>query len=292
MEVTYFTASGTALPSPLPNPFLTNSQTITAVVSNPLNTSCPASTSLTFTVHPLPQLAPDTTEILCKDTQILISAGLQSGNPQSFTYQWSLNNTSISGATRPSLIVSQIGEYSVTVTSQFGCSQTRTIIVLPSEPATIEAIQIVDLVDNNSVTIQVSGTGDYIYSLTSIDGPYQVSNVFTNITPGIYTVYIKDVNECGIVSKDISVLGIPKFFTPNGDGYNDTWNIIGVSEQFNQNTLLYIYDRYGKLVKQLTALSSGWDGIYNGQPLPSTDYWYVIELEDGRVAKGHFSLKR
>jgi gliding motility-associated-like protein len=292
MEIAYFTSSGAALPSPLPNPFFTNSQTITAVVTNPLNTSCPASTSITFTVHPLPQLAPDATEILCKDTQLLISAGLQSGNPQSFTYQWSLNDTSISGATRPSLLVNQIGVYAVTVTSQFGCSQTRTIIVLPSEPATIEAIQIVDLVDNNSVTIQVSGTGDYIYSLTSIDGPYQASNVFTNITPGIYTVYIKDVNECGIVSKDISVLGIPKFFTPNGDGYNDTWNIIGVSAQFNQNTLLYIYDRYGKLVKQLTALSSGWDGIYNGQPLPSTDYWYVIELEDGRVARGHFSLKR
>lgn len=292
MEVTYFTASGAALPSPLPNPFLTNSQTITAVVTNPLNTSCPASTSLTFTVHPLPQLAPDTTEILCKDTQIVISAGLQSGNPQSFTYQWSLNGTAISSAIRPSILVSEIGTYTVVVTSPFGCTQIRTINVLPSEPATIEAIQIVDLVDNNSVTIQVSGTGDYIYSLTSIDGPYQVSNVFTNITPGIYTVYIKDVNECGIVNKDISVLGIPKFFTPNGDGYNDTWNIIGVSEQFNQNTLLYIYDRYGKLVKQLTALSSGWDGIYNGKPLPSTDYWYVIELEDGRVAKGHFSLKR
>ncbi|WP_188362623.1 T9SS type B sorting domain-containing protein [Flavobacterium orientale] len=292
MDVSYFDSSGQPLSSPLPNPFITNTQTITAVVTNPLNTNCPASTPITFTVHPLPQLAPDTTIRLCKDTQTTINAGLLSGNPQSFTYQWFYNTSPITGGTRPTLNITENGIYTIIVTSPFGCIQERNIIVLPSEPAIIEEIQIIDLVDINSVTILVSGTGDYVYSLTSIDGPYQESNVFTNVAPGIYTVFIKDINDCGIVTRVISVLGIPKFFTPNGDGYNDTWNIKGVSDQFNKNSILYIYDRYGKLVKQLTALSSGWDGIYNGQPLPSTDYWYVIELEDGRIAKGHFSLKR
>lgn len=94
------------------------------------------------------------------------------------------------------------------------------------------------------------------------------------------------------MSQTIAVIGIPKFFTPNGDGQNDYWNVKGVSVNFNANSTIYIYDRYGKLLKQITASSQGWDGTFTGQPLPSDDYWYTIKLDDGREAKGHFSLKR
>lgn len=94
------------------------------------------------------------------------------------------------------------------------------------------------------------------------------------------------------MSQTIAVIGIPKFFTPNGDGQNDYWNVKGVSVNFNANSTIYIYDRYGKLLKQITASSQGWDGTFTGQPLLSDDYWYTIQLDDGREAKGHFSLKR
>ncbi len=292
MEVTYFDSLGQALASPLPNPFFTNSQSITAYVTNPLNTSCPASSIISFTVNPLPQIAETLTLRLCKETSMQINAGLQSGNLVDFTYQWYFNNTLLVGATSPVLDINEMGDYSVLVTSPFGCTQVGKTTVEPAEPATITAIDVVDLVDNNSITVSVTGTGDYVYSIDSIDGPYQDSNVFMNVLPEIYTVYIKDTNGCGIVSKAVSVLGVPKFFTPNGDGYNDTWTIQGVNEQFNKNSILYIYDRYGKLLKQLSVLSAGWDGTLNSQPLPASDYWYVLELEDGRVAKGHFSLKR
>lgn len=293
MTVTYFNQNGTALPSPLPNPFFTQTQNVTAVVTNPLNTNCTDSSVLNFIVRPLPNLLPDTEAIICEGVQsIVINAGIAQGSSQNFTYQWYKNQSLITGATNVNLPVSEEGTYEVVVTNIFGCEKTRTIEVIYSEPATIEDIIIQDLVDNNSVTINVSGEGDYVYSIVSENGPYQESPIFTDIKPGIYTVYVKDVNECGITSQVISVLGAPKFFTPNGDSYNDTWTIIGITPAFYKNSKVNIFDRYGKLLIQITPVNGGWNGEYNGRPMPSSDYWYVLELEGGRVAKGHFSLKR
>ena len=93
-------------------------------------------------------------------------------------------------------------------------------------------------------------------------------------------------------SKTISVLGVPQYFTPNGDGYNDTWNIKGANDKFYSNSIIRIYDRYGKFIKQISPIGNGWDGTYNGQLAPADDYWYNINFDDGRNAKGHFSLKR
>jgi hypothetical protein len=59
------------------------------------------------------------------------------------------------------------------------------------------------------------------------NGPFQLSNFFDNVAAGIHEVYINDSNGCGTISKTIAVLGLPKFFYPNGDGYNDYWNLKG-----------------------------------------------------------------
>jgi gliding motility-associated-like protein len=58
------------------------------------------------------------------------------------------------------------------------------------------------------------------------------------------------------------------------------------------DTTLYIFDRFGKLIKQINAAGKGWDGTYNGQPLPADDYWYILSADDGTTTKGHFALKR
>ncbi|HZW62131.1 MAG TPA: T9SS type B sorting domain-containing protein, partial [Flavobacteriaceae bacterium] len=63
---------------------------------------------------------------------------------------------------------------------------------------------------------------------------------------------------------------------------------------------IYIFDRYGKLLKQLSPTGSGWDGMYNGEPLPSSDYWFTVEYyEPGQGSesgtkefRSHFTLKR
>ncbi|MFO7744553.1 MAG: T9SS type B sorting domain-containing protein [Psychroflexus sp.] len=83
-----------------------------------------------------------------------------------------------------------------------------------------------------------------------------------------------------------------KFFTPNGDGINDVWEISGLLDNNQEEILLQIYNRYGKLLKTFTNNENGWDGTYNGRDLPSDDYWYRIRLTDGTIETGNFTLKR
>lgn len=294
MTVNYYDENGIALQSPLPNPFTTDTQTITVEVINPINTSCKAILSIPFIVKPTPRINTIGTELVCSNNPNFIKtidAGLDNiSTINDFTYQWFLDGNILTGETNYALTVNIEGSYTVVVTNAQNCSKTRTITVTASNIATIENISITDLSDNNSVIVNVSGSGDYEYS---IDGEnYQTSNVFYNLESGTYTIYVKDNNGCGIVKDDISLLGIPNYFTPNGDGYNDYWNIKGVSTTYNTKTTIHIFDRYGKLLKQISPLSKGWDGTYNGKSMSSSDYWYVINLEDGRTFKGHFSLKR
>jgi len=116
--------------------------------------------------------------------------------------------------------------------------------------------------------------------------------LFENVPPGLVTIYVNDKNGCGITDDLISVVGYPKFFTPNSDGFNDTWQLIGVDSQFQTSSSIAIFDRFGKQVATIDSNSTGWDGTYNRQILPASDYWFKAILEDGREFKGHFALKR
>ena len=195
--------------------------------------------------------------------------------------------------TAPTLQVNAEGTYTVEVKNSYGCSRIRTIKVTASDIAHIESIDIVDLTDINTVTVNVTGKGEYEFSIDDPNGFWQDSNFFNNVPAGIHDVYVKDKNGCGVVSQTIAVIGAPKFFTPNNDGYNDYWSVKGVNETFNSKSILYIFDRYGKLIKQwVPLLDRGWDGTYNGTPLPADDYWFTLKLEDGRETKGHLSLDR
>ena len=186
-----------------------------------------------------------------------------------------------------------MGDYTVEVINNVGCSRIRTITVTASNTATINSVDVVDLTDNNTITITATGPGDYQYSLDEPNASWQDSSFFNNVPAGIHIVYINDKNGCGLVYQEIIVVGVPKFFTPNGDGHNDYWSIKGVNETYNSNSIIYIFDRYGKLLKQwVPSLNQGWDGTFNGVPLPADDYWFTLKLEDGRETKGHFSLKR
>ncbi len=199
------------------------------------------------------------------------------------SYTWS--NAAITN----SITVSQAGNYSVTVTNSDGCSKTKNFIVIESEIATLNSVEIIDFNSNtNSVQINVSGNGNYEFSL---DGnQYQFSSLFTNVVPNSYTLYIKDAFGCGIISKQISVLDYPRFFTPNGDGINDIWYIKNL--RIRPNTKITIYDRFGSLVYRFNEKQIGWNGKLNQVDLVSTDYWFTIEFENNKIVKGHFSLKR
>jgi len=293
--VEYLDANNLPLPSPLPNPFVTVSQTITAKVVNENNLNCFTSVSIPFKVLPTPKIVlQGNDQYVCLDNPsylITLKAGFVNEIfIASHTYQWYLYQTPIQNATGYSVLINQSGTYTVEVTSVGGCTKTRTIQVIDSQKAILENIVVNDLIDQNSIEIMVSGLGNYHYSIDGIN--YQESNVFSNVEPGIVTVYIKDLYNCGIVTAEVNVLAIPKFFTPNADSYNDVWNLKGLTLVYNVHSKIAIFDRYGKLIYQFIPVNGGWDGTYNGRPLPSDDYWYLIQLEDGRTAKGHFTLKR
>ena len=137
--------------------------------------------------------------------------------------------------------------------------------------------------------------GNFEYQIDN--EPFQSSNIFTDVAPGLHTVTINDLNGCGLVSDTITVVGYPKFFTPNGDGSNDFWHIVGVNTL--EDPIVYVFDRYGKFIKQLDENSTGWDGTFNGRDLPSTDYWFQLTYMDtqgqrveAKYLSNHFSLRR
>ncbi|WP_242135325.1 T9SS type B sorting domain-containing protein [Aestuariivivens marinum] len=294
----------------LPNPLNSTNQTVNVDVINPINPNCYANTTIDLIVNPLPDFYIDSEYIVCtSDPTFAIELDpVESNDIESFTYEW--RYTSIDGSTvnqlltdtTPTINVSIPGTYHVTLTKTdgTGCSRTRDIFVNASELATIthDDVTIIDFNENNnSVTIDTTklGQGNYEFALVEQDSNfinYQDAPEFNNVKPGFYTIYVNDKNGCGASTLDISVIGYMKFFTPNNDGFNDYWKIIGVNAFFQPNSRILVFDRYGKLLKQISTLGEGWDGTYNGNMMPSDDYWFKVLLEDGREFMGHFALKR
>jgi gliding motility-associated-like protein len=263
------------------------------------NNSCSGISEVKLIVNTLPDINTlNTTNIyVCSNLPNqyeTLDAGIISGNSTDFAYKWYLDGNLILDSSE-SIKVNQAGIYTVNVRNMKNCIKTRTIEVKASNNATFKEILIVDgTLIENSVTINlVNSIGNYEYSIDNPEGPFQDANFFNNVKPGIHTVFVNDTFGCGIVERTIAVIGFPAFFTPNGDGFNDFWKIEGVNKVFNTESKVYIYDRFGKLVKEIEARDSkGWDGNYRGAALMADDYWYVVNLEDGRIVKGHFALKR
>ncbi|HLS31290.1 MAG TPA: T9SS type B sorting domain-containing protein, partial [Flavobacteriaceae bacterium] len=160
--------------------------------------------------------------------------------------------------------------------------------------------------DNGGALVyNITGDGDYEFRID--DGPWLTPGAdgtvqFNNLTPGQHYIYGRDKGGCGTTVIPFSLIDYPDFFTPNDDGYNDSWNISGLENQ--PNAKIYIFDRYGKLLKQIRPDGPGWDGVYNGKELPSNDYWFRVEYQETTLSsdgtftqfpatfKGHFTLKR
>ena len=292
LEVVYYQTYDDALVenNPLGSTFTNTvayNQTIYARVEN--NNACFGISEVQLTVFELPNIETQAETLYCLNffpETIVLDGGVINDSPSNYSYDWS------TGENTTSIEVNQPGTYTVRVTNTNGCFKDRTISVLPSNIATITDIEVIDATRNNSITVFVSGEGDYEYAIDNINGPYQDSNLFTDVQPGLHTVYVRDRNNCGIVEELVSVIGFPRYFTPNGDDKNDFWQVYGITEQFQPNTSILIFDRYGKLLKELNPIGPGWDGTFNGNKMPTSDYWFRVKLQDGRTFSSHFTLKR
>jgi gliding motility-associated-like protein len=147
-------------------------------------------------------------------------------------------------------------------------------------------------VKNQTVTITSPVGVNYMYQLDY--GTFQANNVFENVSSGMHSITVKDINGCSaLTNSNVLVINYPKYFTPNGDTYNETWNIFDLKDLTNSG--IFIFDRYGKLLKEISPKDTGWDGTYIGQPMPADDYWFTVEYSENNVVKkfkSHFSLKR
>lgn len=253
-----------------------NNQTIFIRISD--NGNCYGIVWFELIVHSFDIDLNDEEVFICENEPTVISA--PSGY---FDYVW--NN----GATSQSIQVSQSGSYTVTFTNGLGCEASKTFVVSSSSLATILSVQVNDLTyDGNTISVKAEGLGDYEYSINGIY--YQESGYFTDVPSGEHLVFVRDKNGCGEVTQSVFVLEYPKFFSPNGDGYNDYWTVPMLFVQYPQ-AWIEIYDRYGKFLYGFFAQNTGWNGTFNSKHLPATDYWFVIRLSN-RIVKGHFSLIR
>ncbi len=282
--ITYYSslAEAEAGQNQLPSTITSGSKTIFVRMEYNNNDTCVDITSFDLVVRPFPLAAIDTVYGICPGETVTLMGG-----DEFDSYTWS------TGAMTQNITVSAPGQYSLLVTKDYGdiiCSANVIIEVLPSLPPTIEHIDTDDWTDNdNSITILLeNASGNYYYSLDNIH--FQPDNTFHDLLPGFYTVYVRDEGSCGTIMQDVALLNYPKFFTPNGDGYNEFWKV--KFSEAEPNLMTYIFDRYGKLITGFRIDSPGWDGKLNGRLLPSTDYWFVVVREDGKSYRGHFAMKR
>ena len=278
--------------SPPFNPNISTTYTFT-----PNGGQCLNPTTLQVQIIPLPK--PIINDgIICIDAasvtfhSYFLNTGL---NALDYSFQWSLNGSTIATATT-TLEALEAGFYTVVATNLVnGCSSLPTsATVFESNPATSFTAAVTSLYFSENATITaiaLGGNGTYQFSLDY--GSFQTSPIFENVAPGEHTISINDNNGCtNLLPITLNTIGYPTYFTPNGDGFHDYWNIIGLENQ--PTAKVYIFDKYGKLIKQISTKSLGWDGTYNGNPVPSSDYWFTIEYLEpaAKTYKAHFSLKR
>ena len=272
------------------------------------NPNCNDEISFTFTVHPLLDITLQG-GIICVDSQtgtVYSTYTIDSGlNPAFFTVNWYLNGTLM--GTGASYTASQAGVYDVEfikLTPDVGANcnyNNTTVTIIQSGPAVADFTVSSAFENNTFITVNIiDGFGDYLYQLEYPNGDLselQSSNVFSNLATGEYFINIFDtLGDCSPTRLGpIYIINYPNYFTPNGDGINDNWNIWDLSQQ--SNAVISIFDRYGKFLKQISPAGSGWDGTYNGEKLPSTDYWFTVDYlpqnsQTRQVFRAHFSLKR
>lgn len=265
---------------------------------------CSSINQAELTIYPVLALEMEENYILCKadvNSQITAPIGFD-------VYEWYFVSETSEVLIENGTVLNNVeqlesGTYILQGTTNYGnasetftCETRISFTIEVYETAIIEEVLVFDNGTINSIEIIVTGDGDYEYS---IDGAnFQEDNRIEGVPSGAITVYVRDKNGCGVsettkdIDKPVSSNEFPKFFTPNGDGINDFWNYkpLETNNDIDINNI-YIYNRYGQLLIQINPESQGWDGTFNGQLQPATDYWYRATTFQNSEVRGHFSLK-
>ncbi|WP_411030390.1 T9SS type B sorting domain-containing protein [Spongiimicrobium sp. 3-5] len=264
-----------------------HSQTITIRVADSNNPNCYSETSFDLVVIRPPTTDLQQTYYLCE----LQPSMTVSASPGADFWTWITDYGTVLSESSE-VVLTEEGYYTLVMGStQYGvsCESSTSFRLVHTPSPTIQQVNTgEDFSDDNYIEILASGSEELEYS---IDGErYQDHNVFRDLPGGIYTVHIRDRQGCGENSKEVVLLDYPKFFTPNNDGVNDHWQIKAIKDF--PDAVIHIFDRYGKQLGQIRSNDTGWDGTFGGSPMPSSDYWFQLNLGNGREYRNHFTLKR
>ncbi|GAB7257359.1 T9SS type B sorting domain-containing protein [Polaribacter sp. OB-PA-B3] len=299
------------------DPAFAFNQTIFIKIKNKNNNNCEGIGKLFLKTNTIPVFevegeAPNDPIIICAKN---IPYNLEVKKPvDDYNYVWRNENGTPIGGNSTSIQISNGGSYTVTAFSKDNtiCENTKTIVVQKSDFDQLDEtfVKIIDDFTSSSsgfsIEIDIPKTQTinqtFEYALEDENGniirSFQENNIFSNLKGGIYNVVVENKNGCGTAKLLVSLIEYPKFFTPNEDGVNDTWQIKGINDKFYKPTTLNIFDRYGKLLAEIPIDSNGWNGTSNGKTLPSGSYWYSVNLIPVDSSKpiiskkGNFSLLR
>ena len=263
------------------------------------NSACLKEGQINITIHPLPDL-PVTAGTICRDPQTgevlseaLVTTGLK---PENFEVNWYFEGQLVH--TGPDYSAAIAGDYTVKTTrlqpeSGADCNYREAVVSVEQSAVPLIKATVSEPFENVAIiTIFVEqGFGDYQYRLNG--GEFQTGNQFHDVPSGTHIVTVKgQTGNCGETTVEVQVLKFPKFFTPNGDGFNDSWTIPDLKD--HPEAEIHVFDRYGKLLKVFPPTQS-WDGLFHGKEMPSDDYWFRAIFEHEGVLrehKSHFTLKR
>ena len=281
-------------------PFLQN---IWVRIESTINNECIGlGEFITLYVTPTPTINAPGDYVICVEPTTAIGNDIIDATPNlpgNYLYEWTPTNPLVDTLGNESALYEINGEgyYTVLVTNlDSGCSSLRNFnSTISSEPENISAVLVTDLFESGSATINATTTGGYGVYEYSLDGEnWQDSPTFSGLENGSYFIYVRDRENCEtIISNEVIWLTYPNYFTPNGDGYNDFWNIDNMDTSYRAS--ISIFDRQGKLLKVISPYGEGWDGTYLGRQLPSSDYWFNISYFQENIQKtfrAHFSFKK
>ncbi|TMM28878.1 T9SS type B sorting domain-containing protein [Polaribacter aestuariivivens] len=283
----------------LPENFISKTTTIWVRVDE--NASCGGIQSFEAIVNSQPIINLQNSYTICFDPSLKPPITL-SADTSNERHEWK-NSLGTVISTNINFTLTNTGTFSLTsykTENNIECSFTKEFEVTnPENPVFSNIIVNTEDENNNIVEVFIDGNSTYEFSLdnTTFFGN-TTSYTFTQVIPGLKTIYVRDTNNCETpIQQNVSVLGVQEYFTPNGDGVNDFWNIRGLDAVFYKSINIKIFDRLGRIVGSITDFNSpGWDGTFNGKTLISNNYWFTVEIvdiDDNLIKKtGNFSLIR
>ncbi len=255
-----------------------------------VNGNCYGSGLFNLIIDPPPPIdIQEETLALCENQfPVILESSIPGNLMNKYNYLWS------SGEISNSIILYYPQTISVTVIDKNTlCEATKTYKIERLVSPIITGLEI--NINSGTVTVLTSENLGNTYVLDDVNKAFQNENIFLNVPPGVHTLYVQNMNNCSITERELYVLGFPRFFTPNNDSHNDYWGIKGLESDKYTISNIHVFDRYGKLLKVLSP-ESKWDGTYNGENLPDSDYWFFVTIEDKRrntkIYKGNFSIVR